>query len=75
MTIKISGETPFQVQAHSCIISPSSNGYTLQYSADGENYTPWSAATPSNENCMVVGLAWGSYIRLSGNTSEVVINY
>ena len=75
MTLKISGETPFQVTAHSCAISPSEQGYTLQYSADGVNYTSWSEATPANENTIVNGLAWGTYLRLSGNTSEVVITY
>lgn len=75
MQVKISGETPLQILSHSCIISPSNEGYTFQYSADGVNYTNWDSATPANENCMVVGLAYGSYIRLSGNASEVVINY
>ena len=75
MTIKITGEESFQVRAHSCSISPSEQGYTLQYSADGINYTSWSEATPANENLIVNGIAWDTYLRLSGNTSEVVINY
>lgn len=75
MTKKITGDTPFQVLAHSCAISPSEQGYTLNYSADGINYTAWDEATPANENLIVNGLAYGTYLRLSGNTSEVVINY
>ena len=75
MTKKITGDTPFQVLAHSCAISPSAQGYTLNYSADGINYTAWDEATPANENLIVNGLAYGTYLRLSGNTSEVVINY
>lgn len=75
MKLKITGDTPFQVMAHSCAVSPSEQGYTLQYSADGVNYTAWEEATPANENLIVNGLAWGTYLRLSGNTSEVVVNY
>ena len=33
--IKIKGEAPFQVLSHSFIVSPSEEGYTLNYSADG----------------------------------------
>ena len=75
MKLKVTGDTPFQVMAHSCAVSPSEQGYTLQYSADGVNYTAWEEATPANENLIVNGLAWGTYLRLSGNTSEVVVNY
>ena len=75
MTFKISGETPFQVLAHSFTVSPSSEGYTLNYSADGVNYTAYSDATPANENLIVNGIAWGQYIKLAGNASEVTINY
>ena len=71
----VSGETPFQIMAHSCAISPSEQGYTLQYSANGVDYTSWDEATPANENLIVNGLAYGTFLRLSGNTSEVVINY
>ena len=77
MTIKISGETPVQINAHSCIISPSNEGYTLNYSAtglDGE-WTAYSEATPANENLIINGMAWGTFIKLDGNASEVTINY
>lgn len=75
MTLKISGETPFQVLAHSFTVSPSSEGYTLNYSADGVTYTAYSDATPANENLIVNGIAWGQFIKLVGNASEVTINY
>lgn len=75
MTVKITGATPFQVLAHSCVISPSEDGYTLNYSADGINYTAWDEATPANETLMVNGLAYGTYLMCSGNTSQLVINY
>jgi hypothetical protein len=71
----ITGEKPFQVLAHSFSVSPSAQGYTLQYSADGINYTDYEEATPANETLIVNGIAKGMYFRLKGNSSEVVINY
>lgn len=75
MTLKISGETPVQILAHSFIVSQSESGYTLNYSGDGITWTPYSEATPANEDLNVFGIAWGTYIKLVGNTSEVVINF
>lgn len=71
----ITGEQPFQVLAHSFGVSPSSNGYTLAYSADGVNYTEHTEATPANETLIVNGVAKGMYFRLSGNESSVKIQY
>ena len=73
--IEIVGAKPFQVLSHSFIVSPSSEGYTLNYSGDGKNWTAWSAATPANENLIVNGIAWGTYIKLAGNNSTVKISY
>ena len=39
--IKVKGEQPFQILAHSFAVTPSSEGYTLNYSANGEEYTAW----------------------------------
>lgn len=75
MTLKISGETPVQILAHSFIVSQSQSGYTLNYSGDGITWTAYSDATPANEDLNVFGIAWGTYIKLVGNTSEVVINF
>lgn len=72
---KVRGENAFQVMSHSLIIGPSEAGYTLAYSADGENYTEYSEAVPANENCIVNGVAFGTYIKLVGNTGEVVVSY
>lgn len=69
----ISGETPFQVDAHSFSVSPSSEGYTLNYSADGVNWTAYSDATPANEVLIVNGVSFNQYIKLAGNASEVTI--
>lgn len=75
MTLKISGETPVQILAHSFVVSQSESGYTLNYSGDGITWTQHSEATPANEDLIVNGIAWGTYIKLVGNTSEVVINF
>lgn len=75
MTIKLSGETPVQILAHSFIVSQSESGYTLNYSGDGINWTAYDEATPASTDLIVNGIAWGTYIKLAGNTSEVTINY
>lgn len=75
MTIKISGETPVQILAHSFVVSQSASGYKLNYSGDGLSWTAYTEATPANEDLIVNGIAWGTYIKLAGNTSEVQINY
>lgn len=73
--IKITGERPFQVLATSFAISPSSEGYTLNYSANGVEYTAWEEATPANEVLVVNGVAKLMYFKLVGNASDVDINY
>ena len=75
MTIKISGEAELQILAHSFVVSQSESGYTLNYSGDGVSWTAYSEATPANEDLIVNGVAWGTYIKLVGNTSEVTISY
>ena len=75
MTIKVSGETPVQILAHSFVVSQSESGYTFAYSGDGINWTEYTDATPANEDLIVNGIAWGTYIKLVGNSSEVTINY
>ena len=72
---KISGETPFQVLSHSFIVSQSESGYTLNYSGDGITWTAYDEATPANEDLIVNGIAFGTYVKLANNTSEVTINY
>lgn len=73
--IKITGEQPFQVLATSFAVSPSAEGYTLNYSANGVQYTPWEEATPADENLVVNGVAKMMYFKLIGNASDVDINY
>lgn len=73
--IKVKGEQPFQILAHSFAVTPSSEGYTLNYSANGEEYTAWEEATPANEVLVVNGVAKLMYFKLVGNQSDVEINF
>lgn len=75
MKIKVNGDDAFQVLAHSFGVSPSSNGYTLEYSADGIDYTDWDEATPANENLFVINVPKFSYFKLKGNNGEVTVIY
>lgn len=75
MILQISGEKPFQVLAHSFSVSPSNEGYTLQYSANGTEWTSFDTEVPADENLVVVNCAFGQYIKLSGNNSEVTVIY
>ena len=76
MKINVKGEQPFQIpSAHSCGISPSSEGYTLQYSVDGENYTSYSEAVPANENCLVINFPKYTFFKCSGNNSDLIVSY
>lgn len=68
-------DASFQVLAHSFAVSPSNNGYTLEYSVDNTNWTAWSEATPANENLVVNGIAKEMYFRLNGNQSTVLITF
>ena len=71
----IEGEGVVQVLSHSIIIGPSASGYTFCYSADGVNFTPYDQDTPAGENLIVNGLAFGTYVMLSGNTGDVQISF
>lgn len=71
----INGEQQFQVPAHSFSVGFTA-GYTLQYSADGKDFTAWSAATPANEVLVVNGVGKDMWFKLSGNTTTATtINY
>ena len=74
MITKIQGEAPFQVLTNNFSISPSQEGYTLQISADGVNYSNLFSVG-ANVTRLVTGVAANSYYRLLGNASEVSINW
>lgn len=72
----ISGEQPFQVEASRFCIGATADGYTLNISADGSHWTPWSTATAADTDQVVVGAALGMYFKLAGNTSDnVAVTY
>lgn len=73
--LKINGEQPFQILAHSFGVSPAEASYTLQYSADGFDYTDWTENTPAEENLFVINVPKFSFFKLKGNTGEVTICY
>ena len=74
MIYKIQGEQPFQVLASNFSIGPSNEGYTLQISSDGVNYSDLFSVG-ANVTRMVTGVANGSFYRLSGNASLVTVNW
>lgn len=70
----ISGEQPFQVLSDNFSISPSNEGYTLQISADGIEFSDLFAVAADTTR-MVTDVANGSYYRLAGNASDVTVNW
>lgn len=74
MIIKINGEQAFQTLSSNFSISPSENGYTLQISADGKNFSDLFSVG-AGVTRMVTGVANGSYYRLLGNEGEVSVNW
>lgn len=67
---KISKQEIFQIPSDKFIISPSTSGYTLNYSADGVHWTAHDESTAANDNQIVVGLPINTYVKLSGNTTD-----
>lgn len=74
MITKIQGEQPFQVLTNNFSISPSQEGYTLQISADGKQFSNLFSVG-AGVTRLVTGVAANSYYRLLGNESEVVVNW
>ena len=74
MIYTINGEQPFQVLSDSFSVSPSQSGYDLYLSADGFNYSRF-ATVASGTTKQFTGMNNGNYYILSGNTSEVKVNW
>lgn len=74
-TALIQGEQIFRVPVSNFAISPSASGYTLNYSADGENFDAWDEATPADKNEIVTNAPCGLWYKLVGNTSDVKLQY
>lgn len=73
--MKVSNEQVFGVPTTSFGVGYSLSGYTLEYSADGENFTPWHEPTPANEVLIVNGAPKGFSYRLKDNVGDVYVQY
>lgn len=71
MTVK--AEAVFRVNATSFGVSPSNEGYTLNYSANGTDWTAYKDATPADENLAVVNVPFGMWYKLVGNNTDVKV--
>lgn len=71
--LKISGEQHFQVGAPLFAIGPSTSGYTLYYSADGVNFTPWDEGTLADTTQVVANAAAGMFFYLYGNSDDNIV--
>jgi len=70
--IHVNGEQPFQVEVSRFCIGQTSAGYTLNFSTDGENWTPWTDGTLAETDQVVVNAAVGMYFKLAGNEDQNV---
>lgn len=73
--MRISGEQVFPVNTKQFAISPSTEGYTLYYSADGVGWTAYEDAVPAGEVCIVNFGVPGMSYKLVGNVGDVFIQY
>ncbi len=74
MQIKITGEQKFSAKKDQFAVAPSTSGYQVAYSADGENFTlDADAIVPANENLIYLGSMQYAWYKLVGNTGEVNI--
>lgn len=73
--MKINGEQAFSIPTSAFAVSASNEGYVLNYSADGETFTPWEKSTPSNEVLIVTNFPKHLTYKLMGNGTEVYIQY
>lgn len=69
----ITGEEIFTSSSTQIAIAPTSKGYTLNYSVDGQTWTAWGEAVPADENCVVSGVVAGMYFKLVGNVDEITV--
>jgi hypothetical protein len=68
----INGEQQFQLIVSEFSIAPTTAGYTLAFSLDGEHFVAYEEATDANAINFVKGVA-GTYYKLSGNTDNNVL--
>ena len=74
MIKEIVGEQPFQTINGNFSVSPSNEGYVLQYSTDGRNYSSCEDEVPENEVLIVTGIPLiPIFWRLLGNNTTVKV--
>ena len=69
----IEGEEVFRIFAESFSVSPSAQGYNVNYSVDGKNWTPDVKESPANETNIFYVSVPGMYYKLVGNTDTVKV--
>lgn len=74
MNTKIKGEQQVQILSPNFSISPSNEDYVLNISANGKDFSPLFAVR-AGVTRLVSNVAPGSYYKLVGNRSDVVINW
>lgn len=71
--IKVSGEAKFRAQRDQFAIAPTSAGYTIAYSANGEDFTnDTDAVVPANENLVYLGAMTYGWYKMVGNVDNDV---
>ena len=73
MQILISKDEIFRSYGKSMAVASTFEGYTLQYSVDGENWTQYAEQIPAGENLIVNDLVQGIYLQLVGNVNDNLI--
>lgn len=72
--ISVTGAEPFKIEAHSFMISASGQGYTLEYSADGEIFTAWDEPIASGINLPVINCPRGCWWKCTGNEDVLTVS-
>ena len=73
MQIKVNGEQKFSAKKNQFAVAPTTSGYQVAYSADGENFTlDEDAVVPADENLIYLGAMTYGWYKLIGNTDDDV---
>ena len=73
MKSKVNGENRFSAKKNQFAVAPTTSGYQVAYSADGENFTlDPDAIVPAGENLIYLGSMTYGWYKLVGNTDDNV---
>ena len=73
--MKVTAENVFSVPANFFGISGSNEGYTLNYSVNGDDWAEWDEATPANQTLFVANCPKFMKYKLVGNNSEIEVKW